>query len=79
MLAVAGEIDCAVAPQFITAALHYLATAQSSDLLLDLGAVSFIDSSGLAALVTIHATAQQVSKNVALRNGSLTRIPGHPF
>jgi anti-sigma B factor antagonist len=49
-LVVAGEIDASTASTLADA----LAAADPSELDLDLGAVDFIDSGGLAVLITAH-------------------------
>jgi anti-sigma B factor antagonist len=50
VLAVGGEIDVATSPE-LRRELHQVADRQPSRLVLDLGDVTFIDSSGLGVLV----------------------------
>lgn len=50
ILAVAGEIDVATSPE-LRRELHQLADREPARLVLDLHAVTFIDSSGLGVLV----------------------------
>jgi anti-sigma B factor antagonist len=50
ILAVAGEIDVATSPE-LRRELHQLADREPASLVLDLSAVTFIDSSGLGVLV----------------------------
>lgn len=53
MATISGEIDAASADAFEQRLMPALAT--SSSVVLDLSEVSFMDSSGLRALMTIHA------------------------
>ena len=68
VLGVAGEIDMASADEFCD---RLLACLQRSDSLeVDLGGLTFIDSSGLAALVRLRTEAEILGKDVALVNVS---------
>jgi anti-sigma B factor antagonist len=65
VIPLAGDIDLATAPKIdevITAALK---TAES--VVLDLGDVAFIDSSGLASLLQAHLNAEQAGVSLNLR------------
>lgn len=66
VLNVAGEIDLAVAEEFVDVAKTCL--DQTSGIGLDLGDVTFIDSSGLGVLVRLRKEADQQSKSFALVN-----------
>lgn len=68
-LAVTGEIDIATAEALVSEAFDEL-DAGPGILELDLGAVTFLDSSGLSALVRIRSEA--TGRDIALR---LTRVP----
>ena len=64
VLSVAGEIDLAVTDDFVAVADACL--AQASGIELDLGDVTFIDSSGLGVLVRVRKEADQQSKSFNL-------------
>ncbi len=68
VLSVAGEIDLAVAEDFVGVAQACL--QQSQGITLDLGEVTFIDSSGLGVLVRLRKEAESQSKSFALTNVS---------
>jgi anti-anti-sigma factor len=66
-LSVSGEVDIATVERFLTQARECL--DGSVDVCeIDLGGVTFIDSSGLGALVRIRAAAHDLGKQVALTN-----------
>ena len=64
---VRGEIDIATAPQLLREVLATLALP-INHVTLDLGAVTFIDSSGLAALTRAHADAEARGINLILES-----------
>lgn len=64
VLHVAGEIDMASADEFRDRLLACLERFNSLEV--DLGGVTFIDSSGLAALVRLRTESEMVGKPVAL-------------
>ena len=66
VLSVSGVIDLAVAEEFIGVARACL--EQTSGIGLDLGEVTFIDSSGLGVLVRMRKEADQQSKSFTLVN-----------
>lgn len=68
VLDVAGEIDMASADEFRDRLLECL--QRSDSLEVDLGGLTFIDSSGLAALVRLRTEAEILGKDVALVNVS---------
>jgi anti-anti-sigma factor len=55
VIAVEGEVDMATAPQLARVLLQYT----ECDVVVDLSAVGFLDSSGLTALVQAHKRLQQ--------------------
>lgn len=57
-LALSGEIDLSVMPDLV-AELEYLIEQVSARLLVDLSEVTFIDSSGLVALIRAKSSADQ--------------------
>lgn len=65
-LVVSGEIDMAARGNLIGDAERCLISPDCQRVVLDLGGVGFIDSSGLAALVTIHHQAEAAGKRLAL-------------
>lgn len=66
-LAASGEVDLATVDELLTSALGCLDdTAEVLEV--DLGAVTFIDSSGLGALVRIRKAAHDRGKQVVLAN-----------
>jgi anti-anti-sigma factor len=78
-ISLVGEIDLAVTDEFLTQVRESLAAADHVDL--DFGGVTFIDSSGLGALVLLRQEAGQQSKRLSLVNVSpatsrLLRITG---
>ena len=58
VLGVAGEVDMATADRFEEAITLALVTSQSGRVVLDLHALSFIDSSGLAVLIRAYKAAR---------------------
>jgi anti-sigma B factor antagonist len=64
-LAVSGEVDIAVVETLLADARACL-NADVSELVIDLGGVTFIDSSGLGALVRLRNEATQAEKKIAL-------------
>ncbi len=68
VLSVEGEFDLAVVDEFLEWALPCLGRADAIEI--DLGAVSFIDSSGLGALVRVRNEAADKGKSLSLVNPS---------
>jgi len=68
MFRVVGEIDIASADEFGDRLLDCL--ERSDSLEVDLGGMTFMDSSGLGALVRLRTEAEIAGKNVALINVS---------
>jgi anti-sigma B factor antagonist len=67
-LRLAGEIDAASTPQLITA-LDPL-PGNDGDIVIDLSEVSFIDSSGLRALIDAHQRAERSGRRVVMAQPS---------
>jgi anti-anti-sigma factor len=68
VLSVEGEFDLAVVEEFLERALACLDRAEAIDI--DLEGVSFIDSSGLGALVQVRKAAADQGKTMSLVNVS---------
>ncbi|MCW2495642.1 MAG: hypothetical protein JWQ77_1566 [Jatrophihabitans sp.] len=70
MITVVGEVDVEVASQLGTAGVKAVAAADAACavIVVDLDGVRFLDSSGLAALVSIANAAADVGKSVQLRS-----------
>jgi anti-sigma B factor antagonist len=65
VLSVKGEIDVASSPRF-SASLWDLLGAESDTLIVDLSEVSFIDSTGLGALIEAEKHSGAAGKNLRL-------------
>jgi anti-anti-sigma factor len=65
---VIGEVDLAVRDDLVATVRTHLATA--GDVELDCAEVTFIDSSGLGALVLLNKEARQAEKRLVLANPS---------
>ena len=65
VLAVAGDIDLATAHKLLEAATPHL-TPSSEPFRLDLSEVSFLDSTGIGALLEIRAAALKVEREVQI-------------
>jgi anti-anti-sigma factor len=72
-LAVSGEVDIAVVDALLAEARPCLHAA-TSGLELDLGGLTFVDSSGLAAFVRLRNEAVQAGKTVTLTNVPATTL-----
>jgi anti-sigma B factor antagonist len=70
LIRVSGELDHATAPVLVAAA-HSLAE-DPSDLVVDLGGLTFLDSAGLNTLVELGVAAHDRGCNLRLRN-----VTGH--
>lgn len=70
VVSVVGEMDLAVVAEFLERALACLDRADALALDLDLEGVSFIDSSGLGALVRVRKEAADRGKALTLVNVS---------
>jgi anti-sigma B factor antagonist len=67
-LIITGEVDLARAPEIIDLGTASLDESWSQSLTIDLRAVTFMDSTGLGALITLHNAAEARGKRVALRS-----------
>jgi anti-sigma B factor antagonist len=66
-LSVAGEIDLDVANQLAAMGQLSLESTEANCLVVDLANVTFMDSTGLGALVTIRNAAHAAAKDLRLR------------
>jgi anti-sigma B factor antagonist len=67
-LAIIGEVDLDNAAELADRAIEALHADTTSLLVLDLGGVAFMDSTGLGALVRIHNVALDQNKQMRLAN-----------
>jgi anti-sigma B factor antagonist len=67
-LSVAGDIDLDVANQLAAMGLLSLKSTDATRLVIDLAKVTFMDSTGLGALVSIRNAATGLSKGLSLRD-----------
>lgn len=65
-VAVAGEVDIETAPRMRTVLLDVVAAGQP--VVVDLGAVTFMDSSGLAALIVAQRAATAAEATIELEH-----------
>jgi anti-sigma B factor antagonist len=66
-LVVAGELDAHTAPELADALAELPADV---DVMLDLGELSFMDSSGLRVLIASHRTLSETGQSLTLRHPS---------
>ena len=71
VIAVTGEVDMATAPQFTSAAQEALAEGSTS-IVVDLRATTFLDSSGLGAILAAVDRARLAGGNLAVVNVDAT-------
>jgi anti-sigma B factor antagonist len=69
VVALRGELDAVTSPEFTTSLLEL---ADGPDVILDLGGLSHLDSSGISAFIAVHRRATRQGGVLAL-----TRVP--PF
>ena len=67
VLSVRGEVDVAAAQPLADAGLSGLADPSVTALVVDLSGVTFMDSSGLAALIKIRNASLELNKALSLR------------
>jgi anti-sigma B factor antagonist len=67
-LVLTGEIDLAVAPDLIELGTVSIGEPTTKTLFIDLEAVTFIDSTGIGALVQLHNTAEAADRRLTLRH-----------
>jgi anti-sigma B factor antagonist len=65
-LALTGEVDLAVAPDLIELGTVSIGEPTTRTLIIDLEAVTFIDSTGIGALVQLHNVAEAAVKTLTL-------------
>lgn len=70
VLTVSGEVDFSVADDLRAVALGLLASTECRTLCVDLAGVSFLDSTGISALVVIRNAAHASLRTALLRNPS---------
>lgn len=70
VVAVAGEIDLATAGHVADMGIFSLGECDVEELVIDLSAVSFLDSTGLGALVTVRNAAFAADKSLVLSRPS---------
>lgn len=68
VLTLEGDLAALNFEEFATPAVDALSDRSVRTLVLDLGGVSFIDSTGIGALVSLHGTAADVGAHLVLRN-----------
>jgi anti-sigma B factor antagonist len=68
VVAVTGELDAQTAPELTTTASAGLDAPETHQLVLDLSEVTFIDSTGIAALVRLRRRTLDAGKRLLLRN-----------
>jgi len=61
-----GEIDLALAEDFVAAGKSGLGGPEVESVVIDMGGVTFMDSTGLSALVQIRNEALRLDKSIAL-------------
>lgn len=71
VLTVTGEVDLATAPALETA-IDAALGAEPAGLIIDLSAVSFLASAGMAALVAAHQRAGEATKIAVVADGPAT-------
>jgi anti-sigma B factor antagonist len=76
VLALVGELDLASAPMMRTAGLAALAEPDCSTLVLDVTALTFVDSTGIGSWVELRNHAHEHDHRLVLRGASenLTRV-----
>lgn len=75
-LSIAGEIDMATVGD-LQARIEQILDGVEEDVVVDLGGVTFIDSSGLNALATLHRALAEQNRKLRLRG--LTEATRRPF
>lgn len=69
-LRIAGDIDLASVSALTEFAEAELGRADCTAVVLDISGVSFIDSTGLSALLRVHSRGEELNKPVRLRDPS---------
>jgi anti-anti-sigma factor len=68
VLAVSGEIDLSVSAHLADIVIDCASRTDASDIVIDLSGVSFIDSTGLGALITIRLAARERGQRLVLQS-----------
>jgi anti-sigma B factor antagonist len=68
VVAVGGEVDPHTAPELEDALDKVTAGDGATRVVVDLGAVSFLDSSGLRVLISAHQNLKSADRSLVLRN-----------
>lgn len=72
VLVVSGDVDLATAHEFVAAADAWTASRMRGPVRLDLSGVTFLDSSGISALLEIRRAATSAGTDVVLVDQSAT-------
>ena len=67
---IAGELDAHTAPEFGRAVRRLIDGQQAPDIVVDMSAVDFMDSSGLGSLIGCYKAARLVGKTVRVESPS---------
>lgn len=78
IVSVAGEIDMLTAPRLRDALVHAIEQLRRSPLIVDLSAVTFLSSGGLALLVEAHTLAAEHAVELRVVTGT-SRLVVHPM
>jgi anti-sigma B factor antagonist len=68
VLCLAGVLDMATAPEFIDALTATVRSGGTSEIMVDLEALTFLDAAGLTAFVRAHALARRSGRTLLARN-----------
>jgi anti-sigma B factor antagonist len=68
VLCLAGELDMATVPEFADALTATLRSGGTSDIMVDLAALTFLDAAGLTAFVRAHGIARRSGRALLARN-----------
>jgi anti-sigma B factor antagonist len=68
VLCLAGELDMASVPEFTDALTATLRSGGTSDIMVDLAALTFLDAAGLTAFVRVHGIARRSGRTLFARN-----------
>jgi anti-sigma B factor antagonist len=71
---VSGEVDSTTAPGLRNCLLEVIARPGTSDVEVDLRAVTFLDSAGLSALATAHRAADAAGRVLRMRCGTTRAV-----
>jgi len=76
VLVVTGDVDLATAPEFVAAADAWTASGRQGTVRLDLSGVTFLDSTGISALLEIRRAAVGAGNDVLVvaRSNTVSRV-----